>query len=405
MKRMLALTFVSLMGLLCIALAPAVAQLDNRPLYQVWHDPKEDSGRLQLELPLLGYLRNNEYFNNAIEGETRFGYQANPRIAWQVLPKLSLRLGYFVQREFGQTQTWFADKPTWSMTYTQGKHQFIFGTLQGAWRHNLIEPFYAFERGLTRRIEEGAQWTYQDENTFFDAWIDWNRFQNRPASNKESFVHGLNFSKSIPIYPGVNLAFPLQYSVFHQGGQVDTLSDQPAKFINNFTLGLKLDYYLGRDTQGFNKPWKITLEYYPCLARSSQPKATANYRQGFAHFANVSVSRNGWQAMASYWQADDFFSWQGGRIYQSLSSTVRPKSNDPLQDRRLLFLRILKNHTLHPGFEVSGRLEAILDTRINHWDFNMGLYLTAYPSVILHRGKSYGKLRGRKRRPLPTETN
>jgi hypothetical protein len=128
------------------------SQLNNSAFEQRMAIQSADSGKLYLGLNLLGFGKNNEYFDTTVEGYTLMGYQVNPYLSYHVAPNVRLDAGVYAQKDFGNEE-YSEVKPTLSLKITNGNLGFVFGTLEGSLNHRLIEPLYDFERVLKNRLE------------------------------------------------------------------------------------------------------------------------------------------------------------------------------------------------------------------------------------------------------------
>ena len=63
-----------------------------------------DSQQLSFNLYNLNYINNTEWFGNIPLSGTLFGYQIIPEIEYQISPKLIIKGGIYLQKEFGRTE-------------------------------------------------------------------------------------------------------------------------------------------------------------------------------------------------------------------------------------------------------------------------------------------------------------
>ena len=78
-------------------------QLNNRVFYLPPNYQTEKKHDLYFDLNILGFTKNNEYFNKISDGYTLFGYQLNPDILFFPSENVMLRAGLFAWKDFGNT--------------------------------------------------------------------------------------------------------------------------------------------------------------------------------------------------------------------------------------------------------------------------------------------------------------
>ena len=143
-------------------LTDGFSQLNNR----LFEDRKaifpDRENKLYLDIGLLGFTKNNEYFNDIADGYTLFGYQFYPSLAYFPAENVRIDAGIYLQKDFGASgfQT---IAPTFSLKVKKGDWNIIFGNLDGGLNHRLIEPLYDFERVLNDRLETGLQAVVENE--------------------------------------------------------------------------------------------------------------------------------------------------------------------------------------------------------------------------------------------------
>lgn len=108
----------------------AFGQLDNRAFEQRMVVEPADSNKLFLGINMLGFAKDNEFFDTTVEGYTLFGYQFNPYVSYNISKNVRLDAGVYVQKDFGNEE--YSDlKPTFSLKIRNNNFNFIFGTLEG----------------------------------------------------------------------------------------------------------------------------------------------------------------------------------------------------------------------------------------------------------------------------------
>ena len=119
-------------------------------LYDEYVIEERDSGAFKVGFDLLGYLRNNEFKSDIIPGYTLFGYQLRPYLSYYPSSHIRIDMGGFFVRDFGEDG--FSEiRPILTFKYSKRSYSFIFGTLEGALSHRIIEPIYDVENVIARR--------------------------------------------------------------------------------------------------------------------------------------------------------------------------------------------------------------------------------------------------------------
>ncbi|MES2558602.1 MAG: hypothetical protein V4590_02610 [Bacteroidota bacterium] len=350
---------------------PLFAQLDNSLISDKITLNTSDSNTWGLTVNNFNYLRNTEYFNDIELGRTLFGYQLNPSLFIQPNDHLKLQAGVFVQSDFGGNPAYNKILPTFSLKITSGKNNsasFIFGTLEGALAHRLIEPLFDVNTAILQRLENGAQFKCEDEKLFMDVWINWEQFINRGSPYKERFTAGISGSYKLYERPnGLYATMVDQLVAHHTGGQIDTDTSNMTMQVNA-AVGLQL----GQVTKkGWINEWRIdgyVMEYLENTNSGYFP-----YREGLGVYANVFLRRGALGLLASYWQGDKWIAPRGSTLYSSVSLD-KPGYTEPV--RQLIFIRFLYNKPLADGLNLSGRIEPVYDIKNSLLDFSYSLYLS-----------------------------
>ncbi len=350
---------------------PSNAQWINTVFYDSIRSTSEPG--LYVDLRGSGFFRNTEYFNDLVKGSTLFGYHALPTLSLVPSERFTLQAGLFARQDFGD----FARtdvKPLLSLKYSHKGFTLIFGTLEGALRHELAEPLYDFEQWINRRQEQGVQIQYWKPNRLkIDAWIDWQQATYPFASQREAFWAGttgfLRLSDGDQWY--INL--PWQATAYHIGGQVDTSS---ASTITQLTagLGLRLGRKLGNEKQ-------LYAEYLYFGHSNSGNFDFIKNSTGDAHLMSFVFQRKGLQIHLNHWIAWQFYNFQGGPIYRSFSViNAEPKFNAAY--RNMTWLRAGYDFILSDELVCTLRAEAYYDPSINiegqrksTVEYGYGLYL------------------------------
>lgn len=351
-------------------------QLNNRVFEDRMAVEESDSGKLYAGLNMLGFFKNNEYVKTIIDGYTLFGFQFQPYVSYHVTKNLRIDAGGYFQKDFGNDKFSTA-APIFSLKWKKNEYSIIFGNLESSLNHRLIEPLYDFERVLNNRLETGVQFLFYQEDFFVDTWIDWQYMQYWRDQRQEQLVAGLSAQKQVIKIGRGSLSIPLQFLARHQGGQLDA-AGLPLQTLLNTAVGLNWS----QPANGFVN--QVVLNGY-YLYDKDITRARQAYYDGDGVYVNGTLStRFGLDAMASYWQGREFMSFQGGKMYQSVSY-FDPRRTQP--SPQLLIFRFLYNYQVTNNFYITLRYEPYFDFSFRSFQYSYGLYINYRDRYFLVKRK------------------
>lgn len=358
-------------GVFLLLVNPLFAQLDNSFISDKITLNAADSNTWGLTLNNFNYLRNTEYFNNIEVGRTLFGTQLHPSLFIQPNNHVKLQAGAFVQSDFGGSPGYNKILPTFSLKINTGKNDaasFIFGTLEGALAHRLIEPLFDVNTAITNRIENGAQFKIETDKYFGDIWINWEQFIERGSPFKERFTVGLSAQQKLfEKENGLYLSIPCQAIAHHRGGQIDTDTSNMTMQVNS-AIGLQLGQL---KPKGWINEWHV--DGYITEYRENTNSGYFPYREGMGIYANVFLRKGAWGLLGTFWQGDKWIAPKGTTLYSSVSID-KPGYVETI--RQLIFVRFLYNKPLSDGLNISARFEPVYDVKSSLLDFSYSLYLS-----------------------------
>lgn len=325
-------------------------------------------GEMRLALKSFTFFKDNEYFNKIVDGYTLFGTQLNPQLVYYPTKDLRLEAGVFLWKDFGNPQLKQV-RPTYRVTWTKDKHQFVLGNIRANLNHNYIEPLFNFERVMLNPLEEGLQYQYRADKLFLDVWVDWQRQQYRYSNYQEEIAGGLSSSYRISSdNSNWQVSVPFQFTATHHGGQIDTLN-KPLQTLFNEAVGIVASCSLGGSTIR-----RLRFNGYVLGFQDHSFTFQLPYKQGRALYLNGTLETRYADLMLSYWQGSRFVSPLGGDLYQSVSRTVsNPDFTD--KNRQLLFVRLLRDFRVSDAAALTVRVEPVYDFNAQLLDFSFGVYL------------------------------
>lgn len=368
------LFYKSLKGLLMMIL-PFVfisseldGQLNNNVFYPPPNYSAEKKHDLYFDLTVLGFNRNNEYFNKISDGYTLFGYQLNPDIIFFPSEKVLLRAGLFAWKDFGNTD-YSRISPTFTVDIEWRSLHFLFGTLRGSLQHQLIEPIYDFEKVMTDRLENGIQAVLDHGRFYMDFWIDWERMLYKGDPEQEELSGGLVTKFRIIDRERYKMEIPLQIFGMHRGGQIDA-SPLPLKTTFNTAIGVSGELlFIGNDF--FHG---IQTDDYLVLYDDLSFEKLDVYNEGYGAYLNLTLKTKLFDFVVSYWNGNHYISNYGGTLYNSRSTTF--KHSDYVEpNRELLIFRLLQNIRVINNLFITARFEPFYDFHKTRFEFSHGLYV------------------------------
>ncbi len=391
-------------GLLLILLAQiSFAQLPNQAFRKPAGVNPAYAGELRLGVRAFGFFKNNEYFNKIADGYTLFGYQFMPSLQYFPSEKVKIEGGIMLWKDFGNldlTQV----QPIFTVTYQSAEHTLLFGTLNGNLNFDYIEPLWDFERQIQVPLQNGVQYLYKKPRYDLQAFIDWQVMQYPRDTRQEEvgggFVSNIAlFKKDLEapadtldrallthVYPKHTLNLPLQFTGKHKGGQID-VNDQPLTTIFNGAAGLEYTYGFSPKTSGkkpllhslYTKNYFVAYDDYSFVHQLP-------FQGGSGIYLNAGADTRFGNFMLSYWNGNGYISSFGGKLYQSVSSTVKSPGYIE-KDRQLLIFRHMTDFRIIDGLTLTNRFEPFIDLNKGTFEFSTGFYVHFNTDFFLAKPK------------------
>ncbi|WP_345109728.1 hypothetical protein [Hymenobacter algoricola] len=354
----------------------AWAQLDNSAFLRPLPVGPQYERQLRLDVQVFQFNKDNEYFNKIEEGRTYFGAHLLPRLVYFPTANLRVEAGVFLWKNYG-TLRLREVQPLLTIKYQNGPHSILFGNIEGNLHHGYIEPLFDFERVMTNRLEEGAQYKLQKKRLSLDAWVDWQRQQYPFSSFQEEVAGGLTTEATVAgDSAGWWLRVPFQFTGTHRGGQIDTV-DAPLQTLFNVASGLRLRKPL---TSRFFHA--VHFDGYVTYFDDYSFTDVLAFRRGTGLYLNAGVDTRLSNVQVAYWRGNGYISPLGGPLYRSISNTVNnPQYLD--KDRQLLIARFLKDYRLPGNLIMTTRFEPLYDLNNGLFDFSFALYFNFSQSFLL----------------------
>lgn len=365
--------------LLSLSFSAVQAQWDNHILdaQDNFQDSTFTSGELRFSLPVLGFGKNNEYFDPVVDGYTLFGYQLWPTLQYKAGPNLFINLGLYLRKDFGNRKyAGNSPMPTFSIQYQQGPQTFIFGTLRGASYHRLIEPLQDFEKSLTDPIEEGIQYLLAKDRLWLDFWVDWENMLYLNQRAQEKITGGVSLEWQLWQHAQWNLMLPVQFKAHHRGGQIDR-DPRPLQTMLTGATGL----ILNRKLKG---KWNwASLRIYATADQEVAQTPQAFFHDGRGYYANLGIKQQKLGTFwLSYWYGVEFIPYGGNPIFSS--AALAPTKFDGVdQHRRIAMIHYIKNFQLGDQLSLNLRIDPWYNLDEQLFQYAYGFYLVFKPHYKL----------------------
>ncbi len=327
----------------------------------------KDTSRFSLHINNTNFFKNNEYFNNFVDGYTLIGYFLQPKMQFRVNDKLSLFAGLHIQKYSG-IEKFSEFTPTFTLQFNPSeKTSILFGTINSAISHKLNDYVYGEEFYLTNNVENGIQILHNGDRFKSDTWVDWRQFIFKGSEYPEILLFGtsntftLLKSNDKPI-----LDFSFSAVASHVGGQIDA-SDVSVETIGNTISGL--GFYLYPSSKICNK---VNLFSHYHTSMDASPGKRLKYLYGYGILSGIELSNNFADIRLEHWFGEYYFSKFGNPMYQSIT----PKSTTYTEDQRAFAIAHMfyKNESIK-NLKIGLGLDFYYDLYNMHLDYSFGFYL------------------------------
>jgi hypothetical protein len=271
-----------------------------------------DSEQLSFNLYNLSYVNDTEWFGNIPLSGTLFGYEIIPELEYQISPKLVLKAGLYLQKEFGRPH-YTTDDPTFTLKYKTKHASFLIGTLEGNANHQFIEPIYDYKWIINERLENGFQFKVDTKRYWQDFFINWRVAIHPGDPFKEQFDIGYSGKVNVLDKGRFNVSFPIQLLYSHAGGQYDSVSTPLTSLVNS-TIGGSLIYTLNHKLLK-----RIVFENnYVNYKDISFTKVQA-FKQGNGFLSHLLFDFKDVGIDLRYWNSEGYIAPRGMALFQAVS--------------------------------------------------------------------------------------
>lgn len=313
------------------------------------------------------YFKNNEWGEPTNPGYTLFGNQlklvgTNPRQRTQ----LGLLLDYSFGGRFDDIKIF----PIVQYNYTTEKNQWIFGSLESATKHRLLEPIYNYENRITRPVEYGFQFLTERKNLTADVWLDWRQMAKTSISQQEIISFGQNIEPYLFNRQDSNqlqISVPINSMIYHRGGE--SLA-QRKPVINQWNASVGLRFSL-KNTG--------LIESHVLLSDDFSPNNMRIYNRGWASFSNIYLKAPGKShaLSLSHFFAQRYTAPFAPNLFVSepFVNTYGNRQNAGRRNLVMLRYQYMKNLSDTRKQWLEFRLEPVYHINLSKFAWSTGLYL------------------------------
>lgn len=325
----------------------------------------KDSNTLFLHADFMHFLRNTEYFNPIVEGYTLIG--ATSRVGFQYNASRNTSVYAGVEAiSFWGSEPFHNILPDLGVSYSNPKGlKITMGSLPHAHERQTVTMIANNERVFYRTRDRGIDLLLVKKRFNSNMWLAWQQFLLPGSRSQEMFVIGQNTELKLLRIKDLDISIPLQFTVHHQGGQINA-SFMPVKMIYNNAAGIRMTI---KTTGG-----SLATEYHYVGHKLASRESDIPYRNGMGHYAKLTYNSRHLYAGAGYWQAFQYFSPEGEPIFMSVSTRIPPEDPPSHQPHRQLLHNELyyKTHVAR-GLTLLSGIEVLYDIRNSLIDYNYTL--------------------------------
>lgn len=335
------------------------------------------SGKLDFVFDNVSFFKNNEYKGNVADGYTLTGAWIRPKLTYYPDDKVRVELGGNVLKYNGKEE-YYHLLPWFNVHYQPLQNlSIILGNLDNDRNHGLIEPLLEPERYLTAKPESGLQLKYNGRCFTTDAWIDWQQFIQKGDTSQERFAFGAVANLKLIDKNNSELSFPLTFYGQHRGGEINNSGEMAHSYIT-ITPGLSFKRKLSGQIL---RNWNVNSYYSVCTF--PEDKSFYNKSGGWGFYANGGIETRLGELLLAYWHGHDFYTPQGGIIYQNLSQI----GNGLVPDNELFNLKYHFDKEIFPSGHFGFMFDYYYDTISKVSMSSEGLYLVINFGIPLKKLK------------------
>lgn len=377
-KELLVKSFITLITIILLHARSSLAQYYPESHYENTKIDFFKENSLNFNIKTISFFKNNEYFNDILQGYTLFGNSLHSRLQYYPSDKTKLEAGLFLLQYYG-LENFTQAIPTFSFQYHVSESvDIVLGSLYGSTNHNVIEPLFRYEYVFTDNIETGLQFLIDKPRYKGDIWINWQDFIFKGEDKQEIFTLGLvnrfylNDKESKH-----SISIPAQAIFIHQGGQIND-TDEKLITYNNSAIGI--NYTLNTPESFFKR---ISLE--SCFVNFADMSSDYQlpYIQGYGIYSSGDLKVRGFDLRVAHWYSEFYATGRGHPIFGGVSTIWSDHRED---QRALISTRLMYEKRILEGLFITAGAEAYFDLYnyyVDYWymlniNFNRDFFIKKF---------------------------
>ncbi len=356
-------------------------QLMNNPL-----PLNSDSNKLCLKIRNANFVKDNEYFNQIVEGYTLSGYWITPSFEYHPGKNSTLEAGIHLLKFSGRDR-YFNILPVFTFSQQLDPNIIlIMGTLNSNNNHQMPEPLLDPERFYFKQVDNGVQFLINSERIKSDIWFTCDNFIWYGDTVQEQFTSGTSSEFFVIKNSSWGISIPLQTIISHKGGQINR-PKTPIETLVNLGSGLCVEY---NNDDAFIKRIMFRPQFFIYKKESSANLPLIPYKNGWALYPNIFINSGNVFLKLSWWHSNNFIGPRGEAIYQSVSTEAIDQSGSIIDTaknekcRNLFIGKIAYSKNLGKGISINAGFEGYYDTHEKLFDYNFSFHLLYNGRFLLH---------------------
>jgi hypothetical protein len=318
-------------------------------------------GQLSIHFNNSNFVKDNEYFNNIVEGYTLIGYWIEPTLSYNITSNTSVQAGISAVH-FSGKNSFYKINPVFSFYHRFNPHiSLLMGSIPYS-QHQMPVPLLDPEKYYLHRVDDGAQILFQSKYFKADTWLSWDNFSYYGDSLQERITGGFSGKFFLVNSSNLNIEIPVYGIISHRGGQVNR-PKQAIETLTNTGTGISCTLF---------DILKITPTIFYYKKLTSAPSQA--FSEGWAFYPQIQLNFKSLIIESSWWHGQKFISPRGEKIYSLVSTydtTIMKEQNifiNKIAYQHWLPYRVLLQASFESYYFFSGKL----------MDYNFMVHLNWY---------------------------
>ncbi|MFW5781041.1 MAG: hypothetical protein ACOCXD_00565 [Bacteroidota bacterium] len=308
---MLFLTFFSILALISISNSLYAQETDL--LFPYPGSAYSEAGDLYLDINTSGFFRNNEYFNEIVDGYTLAGTFMTPAVSYHPTGETRIDAGVHMLYHPGM-KGFKKIMPVFSFRYQFSKSgELIIGKLEGAEKHGLLPQLLNPERTYLQGYENGLQVRFNAGYFHSDVWLNWENYIFTGDTTQEVFTQGTSTGVKLLENKNTRLVIPVQTMAVHRGGQINE-TNKNISTLFNLATGVDIDFLTGGESIE-----SIGVDFLFFGYVDLSPAKLQAFENGTGMYVGLGTTGERLELDLGYWYGNRFIAPGGEEIYQSVS--------------------------------------------------------------------------------------